>query len=80
MRDFRAVEAIARRLRRFEYGNLGDVKAVGDGVFEARIFYGAGYRLYFINKSGRIILLLCGGDKGSQKQDIRKAKEMAKEA
>jgi putative addiction module killer protein len=79
LKDKRAADAVARRLRRFELGNLGDVKHVGDTVFEARIFYGPGFRFYFANKDGRIIVLLCGGDKSSQERDIEKAKTMAKE-
>ena len=58
---------------------LGDTKPVGNGVFEARIHHGAGYRLYFINKGNRIILLLCGGDKKTQAADIKKAHDLAKE-
>lgn len=49
------------------------------GIGEMRIDHGPGYRVYFVNLSGLIIVLLCGGDKGSQKRDIAKAKEMAKE-
>lgn len=61
-------------------GNLGDVRAVGDGVHEMRIFHGAGYRVYFVNREeGSIVILLCGGDKDSQDRDIARAKEMAKE-
>jgi putative addiction module killer protein len=66
---------IQARVFRFEQGNLGDAKSVGDGVYEARFDFGPGYRLYFGLESGDLILLLCGGDKGSQRKDIRKAKE-----
>jgi hypothetical protein len=52
---------------------------LGGGLFEARIHYGPGYRLYFVNKETQIIVLLCGGDKSTQRQDIKSAKEMAKE-
>lgn len=65
---------IAARVARFEDGNLGDAKPVGEGVFEARFMFGAGYRLYFGIHQGRIILLLTGGDKSSQKRDIKQAK------
>jgi putative addiction module killer protein len=61
------------------FGNLGDAKTIGGGVYEARIFYGPGYRLYFVNKAGNIIILLCGGDKSTQAEDIRQAREMARE-
>jgi putative addiction module killer protein len=60
-------------------GNLGDVKAVGGGVHEMRIDYGPGYRLYFVMRGSEIVVLLCGGTKGSQQQDITEAKSMAKE-
>lgn len=62
-----------------EIGNSGDVKPVGEGVSEARIAYGPGYRLYFVQHGREIIILLCGGDKSTQSQDIAAAKQMAKE-
>lgn len=63
------------RLDRVETGNLGDYKPVGAGVFELRLPFGAGYRIYFGEVGTTIILLLCGGDKSSQQQDILKAKD-----
>jgi putative addiction module killer protein len=65
------------RIRRISLGNLGDVKPVGEGVFEIRIDYGPGYRLYFVQKKNTIIILLSGGDKSTQSRDIRKAQELA---
>jgi putative addiction module killer protein len=66
---------IRSRLRRIEEtGNLGDHRSVGDGVFELRLQFGAGYRIYFSKIGNDTILLLRGGDKGSQRQDITKAK------
>jgi len=66
---------VQARILRFETGNLGDHKQVGDGVWEARLAFGPGYRVYF-GKSGReLVLLLLGGDKGSQRKDIKRAKE-----
>jgi len=75
LRDRRARAKIRARLDRVEEGNLGDYKSVGQGVFELRIDYGSGYRLYFGQEGSTIIILLCGGDKSTQAQDIRKAQE-----
>lgn len=77
LREDRAVVRITARLRHAAQGNLGDVRSVGDGVFEMRIWYGPGYRLYFIRRGSELIVLLCGGDKGSQRRDIEKAKRLA---
>lgn len=60
-------------------GNLGDVKPVGEGVSEARITYGPGYRLYFVRRGDTLIVLLCGGDKSSQTTDIKTALNLARE-
>ena len=62
-----------------ELGNFGDVKPVGEGVSELRITYGPGYRLYFVQQGREVVILLCGGDKSSQRRDIAAAKQMAKE-
>lgn len=64
---------IAARVARFETGNRGDHKSVGGGVWEARLSYGPGYRVYFGQHQQRVILLLLGGIKASQKEDIRRA-------
>lgn len=77
LRDRRAVARINARLRRVSAGNLGDVESVGDGVSELRIPYGPGYRLYFIRQGAAIIVLLCGGDKSTQRKDIALAKALA---
>ena len=79
LRDRQAAGRIRARMRRMAGGNLGDVKPVGSGVFEARIFHRPGYRLYFIREGNAVIVLLCGGDKGNQDRDIGRAIEMAKE-
>lgn len=79
LRDQRAKDRIVTRLRRFELGTLGDVKPVGNGVSEARIDYGPGYRLYFVNQGDIVVVMLCGGDKRSQDRDIAAAKAMAEE-
>ena len=60
-------------------GNLGDCESVGDGVHEMRVHLGPGYRLYFVHRGQRIIFLLLGGDKASQRRDIKAAKAMARE-
>ncbi len=65
---------IQARLFRFELGNLGDHKSVGEGVLVARVQFGAGSRIYFGKVGRSIILLLAGGDKATQKQDIRQAR------
>ncbi len=78
LRDKKAVEKVFARLARMEYGNLGDVKPVGEGVSETRIHYGAGYRLYFVQRGNEVILMLGGGDKSTQSRDIKKAKLLAK--
>jgi putative addiction module killer protein len=64
---------IQARVLRFELGNLGDHKNVGDGVWEARVMFGPGYRIYFGKDGDSIIMLLAGGDKGSQTKDIARA-------
>ncbi|MCL1468329.1 MULTISPECIES: type II toxin-antitoxin system RelE/ParE family toxin [Argonema] len=75
LRDPKAKNRIQLRLDRIEEGNLGDCRSVGEGVFELRIDYGPGYRVYFGQIESIIVLLLCGGDKSTQDRDIRKAKE-----
>ena len=66
---------IQLRVQRFELGNLGDHKNVGEGVWEARVMFGPGYRIYFGKDGDSIIVLLVGGDKGSQAKDIERARE-----
>ncbi len=78
LRDDRARARILKRLDRAKDGNLGDVAAVGGGVSEMRIFYGPGYRVYFVQRGSELIVLLCGGDKSSQAADIEEAKALAK--
>ena len=77
LRDIRAKARIVTRITRFTLGNLGDVKPVGEGVSEARIDYGPGYRLYFVQQGEVMILLLCGGTKKTQQADIERAKILA---
>ncbi len=74
LRDRKARAIIRTRLDRVSLGLLGDYKSVGGGVQELRISYGSGYRVYFAQVGDIIIILLCGGDKSSQQQDIERAK------
>lgn len=77
LKDRHAAKAIAMRLDRAINGNLGDVQSVGGLVSEMRIFIGKGYRIYFTMRGNELILLLCGGDKSTQQQDIKLAKQIA---
>ncbi|MBK1735823.1 addiction module antitoxin RelB [Halorhodospira abdelmalekii] len=79
LKDRRAKARIQARIDRVEMGHFGDVAPVGEGVSELRIFYGPGYRVYFVQKDAVVVILLSGGDKSSQKADIAKAKEIAKQ-
>ena len=78
LRDRRAIARVVTRIARVEAGLMGDVKYF-DGIGELRIDYGPGYRIYFAKRGQTIILLLCGGDKRSQKRDIKRAVSMAQE-
>lgn len=73
LRDLRARAQIEIRLRRVSTGNFGDCKAVGAGVSELRIDLGSGYRVYYGRHGQALVMLLCGGDKGSQQTDIARA-------
>ena len=70
---------LIKRIRKASLGNLGDIKSVGDGIFEMREFFGPGWRMYYTEKNGSIIFMLGGGDKSSQTVDIANAKLLAKE-
>ncbi|MGH7872922.1 MAG: type II toxin-antitoxin system RelE/ParE family toxin [Candidatus Binatia bacterium] len=73
LRDRQARARIRARINRVRLGNLGDCKSVGSGVSELRIDYGPGYRVYFGIAETKLVILLCGGDKRSQRGDIREA-------
>jgi putative addiction module killer protein len=74
LRDGVTQKRILARLTRLEQGNFGDCKPVGEGVSELRMFFGSGYRVYFGEHGNDLVVLLCGGDKGSQDTDIQQAK------
>jgi putative addiction module killer protein len=75
LRDGPTLDRIDMRLARLRSGNLGDHRMLAGGIFELRIFHGPGYRIYGARQGARFILLLCGGDKGSQQKDIAAARE-----
>ncbi|MDR1367879.1 MAG: type II toxin-antitoxin system RelE/ParE family toxin [Candidatus Accumulibacter sp.] len=77
LRDPRARAMVASRLDRLAFGLPGDAEPVGEGVSELRIHYGPGYRVYYKRHGDVFILLLCGGDKSTQADDIKTAKKMA---
>ncbi|WEK30770.1 MAG: type II toxin-antitoxin system RelE/ParE family toxin [Candidatus Pseudomonas phytovorans] len=79
LRDDRARARINVRLRRIELGALGDCKPIGEGVSEARIDFGPGYRVYFVRRGYEVIILLAGGDKATQARDIKSALKLARD-
>ncbi|POZ15432.1 hypothetical protein C3Z09_15080 [Lelliottia aquatilis] len=78
LKDKRAKTLIATRLFRLANGLPGDVKSVGEGICELRVHYGPGFRIYFKQHGNVLLILLSGGDKSSQAQDIYLAKTLAK--
>ncbi|MDE1987403.1 MAG: type II toxin-antitoxin system RelE/ParE family toxin [Alphaproteobacteria bacterium] len=76
--DLKAKARVLARLRSATLGNFGDCEPVGEGVSEMRIHVGQGYRVYFVRTGTTIYVLLVGGDKSTQKQDIARAKKMAR--
>lgn len=73
IKNFAAVAQVNNRVKRLILGQRGDYKRVGKGVFELRIHFGPGYRVYFAEYGKEVVILLLGGDKGTQKQDIKQA-------
>ena len=79
LRDQRARARISEYLERLLEGNFSNVKSLGGGISELKIHYGPGYRVYYTERKGLIIILLAGGDKSTQERDIAKARQLAKE-
>jgi putative addiction module killer protein len=77
LNDAEAAARIIARLRRMQQGNPGDARSVGRGIMEMRIAYGPGYRIYYVHRGAAIVILLCGGDKRTQRQDIKRAQALA---
>jgi len=78
LRDTQIRARINIRVRRLSLGNPGDVRPVGSGVSELRVDYGPGYRIYFISRRATTVILLGGGDKSTQRQDVERAIELAR--
>jgi len=78
LRDVRARARVQARIERLAMGNAGDVKPAGEGVSEMRIDCGPGYRVYFVRRGSELVILLAGGDKGTQESDIRHALRLAR--
>ena len=77
LKDGLTQRRLARRLEKAQKGNLGDIKSVGDGIFEMREHFGPGWRMYYIQRGDTLIVMLGGGDKSSQAVDIAKAQQLA---
>ena len=75
LKDVNAVARVVARIRRMELGSPGDARSVGSGVMEMRIAHGPGYRV--VHRGAEIVILLCGGDKRTQRQDIKRAQALA---
>jgi putative addiction module killer protein len=74
------LRALSVAFAAWEMGNPGDAKSVGQSIWEMRIDYGPGYRIYYVHRGARIVILLCGGDKRTQQQDIKRALRLAETA
>jgi len=79
LRDERAKALIAARIDRLRLGHFGDVRSVGHSIIELRVAFGPGYRLYATERGKTIVLVLCGGDKGTQRRDIKRARQLLEE-
>ena len=79
LRDKNAANRIYARIDNAEIGRLGDVRSIGGQIYEMRIDYGPGYRLYFLRQGNSRLVFLFGGDKDSQRRDIPRARQLAQE-
>lgn len=79
LKDARVLAKVSLRIEQTKLGNFGDFKFIGDGIYEMRIHYGPGYRIYYTKEDEVVVLLLVGGDKSTQQKDIEKAKELKNE-
>ena len=77
LKDRQVRTRIQARIDHISLGNFGDCESVGGGVFEMRIHFGPGYRVYFVQRGTKIVVLLAGGSKQTQSKDILKAKTLA---
>ena len=77
LRDANAAARIIARIRRLEHGNPGDTRSAGKGIMEMRVAYGPGYHICYAHRGAQIVILLCGGDKRTQRQDIEQARILA---
>lgn len=79
LKDVKARARILNRIDNVQRGTLGDYKSLGGGLFELRVDYGPGYRMYFTHREETVIFLLAGGDKSSQNKDISRARALMEE-
>lgn len=79
LKDKQGRGIILKHIDRMKLGNLGKIKKIHESIFEKKIYFGPGYRLYFVHENDNLIILLCGGDKSTQQKDIEKAKSLKEE-
>ena len=79
LRDVKTRQRLVARLRKAQLGNLGDIKAIGTGVYEMREHFGPGWRMYFVRRGTTLIVMLGGGDKSTQVADIAKAVKLSEQ-
>jgi putative addiction module killer protein len=79
LKDLKRKARIQARIDKLEFGHFGDCESIGSGVFELRIHFGPGYRVYLMKKGQELVILLAGGDKGSQAKDIKQAINLSNE-